>query len=74
VIVLGSASLATLTANSSAKRAGPVPARPASQRPDIVLIVFDDVGFSDIGAFGSEIHSPAIDALAASRRSPSRPS
>jgi len=34
-------------------------------RPNIVLIVLDDVGFSDIGAFGSEIRTPTIDALAA---------
>lgn len=33
-------------------------------RPNIVLIVLDDVGFSDLGAFGSEIRTPAIDQLA----------
>lgn len=32
---------------------------------NIVVIVLDDVGFSDIGAFGSEIRTPAIDSLAA---------
>lgn len=36
----------------------------ASERPDIILIVLDDVGFSDLGAFGSEIATPNIDALA----------
>ena len=34
-------------------------------RPTIVVIVLDDVGFSDIGAFGSEIRTPAIDSLTA---------
>lgn len=36
----------------------------AAERPNIVLIVLDDVGFSDLGAFGAEIRTPNIDALA----------
>lgn len=35
-------------------------------RPDIVLILFDDLGFSDLGAYGGELDTPNIDALAAS--------
>lgn len=35
-------------------------------RPNIVLIVADDIGYSDLGAFGGEIHTPNLDALAAS--------
>ena len=37
----------------------------ADQRPNILLIVADDAGYADIGSFGGEIHTPNIDALAA---------
>jgi arylsulfatase A-like enzyme len=36
----------------------------ADARPNILLIVADDMGYSDVGAFGSEIATPNIDALA----------
>jgi arylsulfatase len=35
-----------------------------SQRPNIVFILADDMGFSDIGCYGSEIDTPNLDALA----------
>lgn len=35
------------------------------ERPNIILIMADDIGFSDIGCYGSEIHTPNIDRLAA---------
>jgi arylsulfatase len=34
------------------------------QRPNIVLIMADDMGYSDIGCFGGEIPTPNIDGLA----------
>ena len=37
----------------------------AAPRPNILLIVADDMGFSDPGAYGGEISTPNIDALAA---------
>ncbi len=36
------------------------------QRPNIVIIMADDMGFSDIGCFGGEIKTPNLDKLAAS--------
>jgi arylsulfatase A-like enzyme len=33
-------------------------------RPNVLLIVADDLGYGDLGAFGGEIETPAIDSLA----------
>jgi arylsulfatase A-like enzyme len=35
------------------------------KKPNIIYIVLDDIGFSDLGAYGSEIKTPNIDKLAA---------
>lgn len=35
-----------------------------SDRPNILLIIADDLGYSDIGAFGGEIDTPNLDRLA----------
>ncbi len=37
---------------------------PSDTRPNILYIVADDLGYTDIGAFGSEIATPNLDALA----------
>lgn len=34
------------------------------QRPNVLVILADDLGFSDLGCFGGEIHTPHLDALA----------
>jgi len=36
----------------------------ATRPPNIILIVADDLGYSDIGAFGGEIYTPNLDLLA----------
>lgn len=37
----------------------------AADRPNIVLIMADDMGYSDIGCYGGEIRTPNLDQLAA---------
>ncbi len=36
----------------------------AAPKPDIIVILCDDMGFSDIGCYGGEIETPNLDALA----------
>jgi arylsulfatase len=35
-----------------------------AERPNVIVIMVDDMGFSDIGPYGSEIPTPHLDALA----------
>ena len=43
----------------------PAPARSAAPKPNILMILADDLGFSDLGCYGGEIATPNLDALAA---------
>ena len=45
------------------------PPEPKPERaPNVIVIVLDDTGFGHLGAFGSDIGTPHIDALAAGGR------
>ena len=48
------------TLESLGKSSAPV----TSKRPNVLLIVADDMGYSDIGPFGGEIATPTLEALA----------
>ncbi len=53
--VLGTLTLAAMTA---------LPAGAQETRPNILLVLFDDVGFTGFGAYGADARTPNIDALA----------
>ncbi len=51
-----------LTATGSTSRRADTPYRAGA--PNVVVVVLDDVGFAQLGCFGSDIATPAIDGLA----------
>ncbi|MFM8305284.1 MAG: sulfatase-like hydrolase/transferase, partial [Actinomycetota bacterium] len=42
----------------------PEPERPPDGAPNVVLVVLDDVGFAQLGCYGSDLDTPTIDRLA----------
>ena len=55
----------TALASNLTQGAGDAIVPSAPRPPNIVLIVADDWGYTDVGAFGGEIATPTLDALAA---------
>jgi arylsulfatase len=49
---------------SCMQKPSPGASQVAARRPNILLIVADDLGYADVGAFGSEIPTPNLDKLA----------
>ena len=59
----------TLFLPAALTAAGTASAQPAQTQPNIVVILADDLGFSDPGCFGGEIETPVLDRLACASRS-----
>jgi arylsulfatase A-like enzyme len=59
-IALFSLSIAACNDNDSNESNGSVGTQ---KQPNILFIMADDLGYSDLGAFGGEIHTPNLDAL-----------
>ena len=53
-----------LTALAVLLSAGGTPAAAEPAKPNVLLILADDMGFSDAGCYGGEIATPNLDALA----------
>ncbi|GAB3695267.1 arylsulfatase [Spirosoma flavus] len=58
------ATFAVLTFSGFGKKDTTASSPKASRKPNIVLIMADDMGYSDLGCYGGEIRTPNIDYLA----------
>ena len=63
---IGAALAGVLALTTPALQADSSATTGTAKRPNIIIILADDMGFSDVGAFGSEIKTPNLDSLAMS--------
>ncbi|MEZ6125246.1 MAG: arylsulfatase [Planctomycetaceae bacterium] len=57
--------VAVLVAGMTAESGPAIASEDSPTRPNVLVILADDLGYSDLGCYGGEIKTPAIDALAA---------
>ncbi len=64
VLIVGLVVAICLAASGCERQQEPAQEKAPLKRPNVLLIVADDMGYSDIGAFGGEIATPTLDRLA----------
>ena len=60
-----SSPVSSAVTGASRRRGGPERATAPAGAPNVLLVVLDDVGYAQLGCYGSDIATPNIDALAA---------
>jgi len=64
LLIVGLVVAICLAASGCEKQQGPAQENAPVNRPNVLIILADDMGYSDIGAFGGEIATPTLDHLA----------
>ena len=62
--------LALAAGATRARAEDPLPTGHQNKRPNFLLIVADDLGYSDLGSYGGEINTPVLDQLRGGHQTP----